>query len=501
MTRATLRGHVADERRRAWHASHLATVLVLAWGALAFGAVYSWAYWPLAAGCLLCGGAALVRRAGPSRLPNHRSAFGLATIAAAVAVQLIPLPVDLLARLSPAASGIVSELDIAFAAGAVDRHPLSIAPGATLTALVLYGALAVLMLGVARSVSATGPRRLAALVAGLGVILALIGIVQRPLYEGRVYGLWTPLMPASPFGPFINKNHFAGWMLMALPVTFGLLCATIARAMPSRDLDWRRRLLRLSHPEANRVLLVGAAAAVMSLSLMLTLSRSGIVAFVLALSLTTWSAIRHLPAGKGRIVVAGYSACLVLAVVGWTGVDAVAARFGEANPATINERLPIWRDTWRIVREFGLAGTGLNTYGVSTLFYQTSVPAFHLREAHNDYLQLAAEGGLLLGVPIVVTMTVIARQIRQQFAASRGSSYWIRLGAVTGLVAIALQSAVEFSLQMPANAALCAVLLGIALHRDPRSGHEHRPRGIRSPAVAASVEPGIGFDRATGARR
>lgn len=44
-------------------------------------------------------------------------------------------------------------------------------------------------------------------------------------------------------------------------------------------------------------------------------------------------------------------------------------------------------------------GTGLNTYGVSTLFYQTSVPGQHLREAHNDYLQLAAEGGLLLGVP------------------------------------------------------------------------------------------------------
>ena len=168
-------------------------------------------------------------------------------------------------------------------------------------------------------------------------------------------------------------------------------------------------------------------------------------------------------------MVAAYFACVVLFVVGWAGVDAVAARFGSAKPATVNERLPIWRDTWRMVTDFWLTGSGLNTYGVATLFYQTSVPGFHLREAHNDYLQLAAEGGLLMGVPIVCATVALVRDIRRRFVGSNGSSYWIRLGAMTGLCAIALQSSVEFSLQMPGNAALCAVLCGIALHRDPRS--------------------------------
>jgi hypothetical protein len=60
--------------------------------------------------------------------------------------------------------------------------------------------------------------------------------------------------------------------------------------------------------------------------------------------------------------------------------------------------------------------------------------------------------------------------VRSRFVDSSGSSYWIRLGAVTGLIAIALQSTVEFSLQMPGNAALFAVLCGIALHRDPQFG-------------------------------
>jgi O-antigen ligase len=161
--------------------------------------------------------------------------------------------------------------------------------------------------------------------------------------------------------------------------------------------------------------------------------------------------------------------------VGWVGMDNVVARFGSANPATINERLPIWQDTWRIISDFWLTGSGLNTYGVATLFYQTSVPDFHLREAHNDYLQLAAEGGLVLGLPILCAIAVLARDIRRRFSDSTGSSYWIRLGAVTGLIAVALQSTVEFSLQMPGNAALAAVLIGIALHRDPRAA-----RGVSS---------------------
>jgi O-antigen ligase len=257
-------------------------------------------------------------------------------------------------------------------------------------------------------------------------------------------------------------------MLMALPLTFGLLGADAARASGRITPDWRHRILWLSSPEASRVLLLGAVAVVMALSLVLTMSRSGMLAFAVSISGTGWWAIRRLPLGSGRWVVAGYLACLVLFVVGWAGVDAVAARFGSADPATVNERLPIWRDTWRIVTDFWLTGSGLNTYGVATLFYQTSVPGFHLREAHNDYLQLAAEGGILLGAPIACTLAALVQDVRRRFVGSRGSSYWIRLGAVTGLVAIALQSTVEFSLQMPGNAVLCAVLCGIALHRDPR---------------------------------
>jgi O-antigen ligase len=450
------------------------TALVLAWGALAFGAVYPWAFWPLAVGAAATGIAGLATRcrgepAAP-RLSSIPLVCCLIVVASAIALQVTPVPVDRLAQVSPRTPEVLSQLDLAFAAGLTTRHALSIAPAATLTALALYAAFAMLMLGVARSTSVKGARAIAAVVCVLGVVVALAGIIQRPFYAGKIYGFWSPMMVNSrPFGPFVNPNHFAGWMLMALPLTFGLLCAAVARAMRGVRPDWRNRIIWLSSREASHVILAGAAAAVMAVALALTMSRSGMLAFALSVAVTSWFAIRRLPAGSKQLVVAAYLACVLAITVGCVGGDAIAARFASVNAYNINERLPIWRDTWRIVGDFWLTGTGLNTYGVATLLYQTAMPEFHLREAHNDYLQLLAEGGVLLALPVACALLVFAREVRQRFQVSRGSSYWLRLGAVTGIIAIALQSIVDFSLQMPGNAALFAVLCGIALHHPRRT--------------------------------
>src|SRR5262249_18896780 len=102
----------------------------------------------------------------------------------------------------------------------------------------------------------------------------------------------------------------------------------------------------------------------------------------------------------------------------------------------------------------------------------------HFQEAHNDYLQIAAEGGLLVGLPALASLLIFAWHVRRRFqeAPKDGTTYWLRVGAVIGLVAIGLQSLFEFSLQMPGNAALFAVLVAIALHQSP---HLRRVRSVR----------------------
>ena len=135
----------------------------------------------------------------------------------------------------------------------------------------------------------------------------------------------------------------------------------------------------------------------------------------------------------------------------------------------VGGRLGAWRDTIRIISDFPLTGTGLNTYGMATFVYRASeVGQFHFRAAHNDYLQLAAEGGLLLGIPALLTIGIFVRIVRQRFREPTDEpTYWLRVGAVTGIVAIGFQEIIDFSLQIPGNAVLFCVLAAIAMHQPP----------------------------------
>ena len=327
-------------------------------------------------------------------------------------------------------------------------------------------------MGTAKLMSDAGARRLVQMLLITGVALALVGIIQRPLYAGKIYGFWTPLQTplqgGSPFGPFVNRNHFAGWMLLVLPLALGYLCASLARAMRGVKRELRDRLLWLSSPDANKLILAATGIVIMGLALVLTLSRSGIGALVLALAMTGWFALRRLQDRSRKILAIGYVVLLAVLTVGWVGIETVAARFSEAGWRQFDGRIGAWADAVATFQRHWLTGTGLNTYQVANLFYQEHNTESFTSAAHNDYLQLAAEGGLVLIVAIVSCVLLFVRDVRRRFAEDADSSaYWLRAGAVTGLVAIAIQETVEFSLQIPGNAALFAVVCAIALHRSP----------------------------------
>jgi hypothetical protein len=459
-------------------------LLLLAWGALAFGAVYTWAYTPLfwaAAALGLLGWFA----PGAEQKPRTQWAVAvpLALVVVGAGLQLIPLPLDRLARLSPAADAFLSRYDVAYAlaksssgaAAAGYRHPLSIDPAATRVGLAALVSLGLLLVGTARGLGRASLRALAAGIVALGTLLALVAIVQFGLsfqVSGRsnlIYGFWKPQSAAIPFGPFVNRNHFAGWMLLALPVSLGCLFALMADGMRGAGPTLRERVLWLSSRDASRVVLVGLAILVMGVSLVVTLSRSGISGFLAAVLVAGWFVWRRQARGSRRVAGVAYLALVVTLALGWVGVDALAARFAPRETRDLGGRLPIWEDTVTVIRDFPWTGTGLNTYATSMLLYQRFEPETRTAEAHNDYLQLAAEGGVLLGVPAAAALAALVWLIRRRFRerADDESGYWLRLGATTGLVAIALQETVEFSLQMPGIAALFAVVAAMAIRPSP----------------------------------
>ena len=452
-----------------------ALVLLLAWGALAFGSEYSWAYAPLLVFGTFVGLLGLWRSSS-SLAPFRPLLLALASVFVAALLQLVPLSPGLLDTVSPAKGEtdyerLYTEVMPRLAADdttapSSDHQPISIAPSRTVLGLAFVAGLGVLFAGCVRGFCSVGSLGTARGIVALGLIVALVGIINRATGDGRVYGFWDPIFPRQSFAPFVNRNHFAGWMVMALSLSVGYFGRGIARAMRGVKPGWRNRMLWLSSQDASTTFFSGFAVAVMALSIILTVSRSGFLCLTAALAVSSWWALcRQSSTSRRAITSACLVACLVMAAA-WGGVDAVLARFEDRSFDDVGGRVEIWQDTLDIVGDFPLTGTGLNTYGVAMLRYQTRSLEPRYVEAHNDYLQIAGEGGLLLGVPVLVVLVLFVRQIWLRFreAADDPTTYWLRAGAVTGLSAIAFQSVFDFTLQMPGAAALFVVLAAIAVH-------------------------------------
>lgn len=451
-------------------------VATMAWGVLAFGAVYPWAYWPLAASAFGMGLWAVVRT-GAWRDPRLRTlTAALAAVATAMALQLVPLPYGIVQALAPGMDGFLREYLLGYEPPS--WHALSIDSGQTAVTLALLVAFGTLLIGLTRAVRYMRLDWLLTQLLGLGVALAIAGVLQKALAEPNqplVYGFWRPVYGGNPFGPFVNRNHFAGWMLMALPLVIGYAAAELERAARPRAASWRLWLRWLVTTEASRFLVAAVGVLSMGMSVVLTGSRSGVAGLAVALGAFGYFVVRRASGRRPRALAAASMAALLAAILLWAGPAEIVERFASAS-GHAEGRLSAWRDTWRIMQAFPAAGTGLGTYGLSMLVYQTAGrPEIYL-QAHNDYIQIASEGGLLVGLPALALVGVIVSAIRRRLRAGEDDTRtrWIRAGAVAGLLGIAAQSLVEFSLQMPGNTLLFVVVAAIAMHRPSRVAGAHR---------------------------
>jgi putative inorganic carbon (hco3(-)) transporter len=391
---------------------------------------------------------------GTSRLVD----LGLAALLVAIVVQLVPVPTALWSLLSPHAREMKDAIALAPRSFS-SFQPVSIDPSATAWALAVAAA-AFSVFWVARSVFERGGLRLTSrAICTTGLVVSVLAIAQAATAGRKIYWLFpTDHEGPLPFGPFVNRNHFATWVIMAAPLCFGYIAARSDRgssgSLPSRT-------LRRAHvPDARSVWLF-ACAATMVAALLLTLSRSGIVALGAAGLLTILVTRRRPDASRYWWFVAAAAGAVVVATL-WSDLRVVADRLATASTG-IEGRIRIWRETLPIVRDFWLTGTGAGTYQTAMLLYQQSDRLWYFNQAHH-YLQGAAEGGLVLSVPAAVALAAYIQQASRRARADQSGVFWIRSGALCGLAAAALQSIWETGLTMPANAALAAVLAAVAVH-------------------------------------
>ena len=426
--------------------------VLLAGPLAAFGGAYGWSIPPLLGAAIVLAAVAPLHFDRSTRVLDA----ALAAIAAGMLVQLAPLPPAVIARLSPARARVAGLFALSDSPG---WAPLSVNPQATIYALAVVVS-AILTFFACRTVLAhRGVRGVCRAIAWLGLWLGCAGMLQRAVSPARIYGFWSPReLGALPFGPFVNRNHAATWLVMGASACVGYLMARLYR--PAAD---GRRFVSVAHSIDSRAVWLALAGTTMVVALGVSLSQSGALGLAASAAvLLTLGRSRFGRQGTAWILAVVMVAGVVLVTLGQFG--ALLNRVVETAVGGPPARFAIWRDTLTAVQAFWLAGSGAGTYAQAMVAYQTTDRAYYFSQAHNHYLQVAAEGGLLLIVPVLLAAVALARLVAARLREDGSGVFWIRAGAAAGLAGVAVQSAWETGLRLPANAELAAVLAALATH-------------------------------------
>ena len=420
------------------------------------GAVHEPVFIPLLAGCATAGLWALWRAhctpgedGWVSPLPGGRPLLALHAL---VLLQLVPLPPSVLRLVSPGSFSFYAD---ALIVPLTAWRPISVSPPDTLRGLAFLAAFSLLYLAVFREVAETvWRRRLLLMVVGVGVALTVVAFVQAASPEPRkIYGLWRPRWDWAVFGPYVNRNHFAGYLVMAAPLAIGFALEAIARLRAA----WGRRRrgwLVLGEREGNAFLRWSAVVMVIVAGLLASASRGGVSAFALAALL--------LPlASSHRRRTALVVSLLVGLGLAWIGLGGILSGF--AARGIQGSRLDLWKDALSMVKHFPLFGDGWNAFATAFPWYQTVWKADGVGEAHNDYLQALIDAGAV-GASLV--MALVAIVLRGAFASASRSP--LDLGIFGALLGFALHGLVDFNGQIPANAATWIALAALAVGRPSR---------------------------------
>ena len=440
--------------------------MLLAWVTFPAGGVYPWVWVPAAIGAALLALAVRPSIAGA----GQTRAFDilLLTIGLAIAVQLVPLPASWLGLIDPHAPTLRAAIWLTPRRATPNSlSPISIVPADTVSGLGIFAA-AVLLYWTCRAICEQGGTgRIVRSIAIIGFAGSLAAIVQRAENQELLYGVWRPLdAGARPFGPFVNRNHFAAWAIMACPLVFGYL---LARLPPARPLPLSQRIANaLKEFGTMRVWLVSAVC-LMVLALLRSTSRSGVIGFAGAIAVSAWLSRRR-SAGRVRRWAVLQASLLVAIAVLFANFDALATRFDDAlqESGEGRGRSAVWADARTLISDFPVTGTGIGTFATAIGPYQRAEPGYSIGQAHNHYLQIAAEGGLLVTVPAAIAGVMFVGLFWSSMSNDRTADALLRAGAAAGLAGVLVQSFWETGLRMPANALLCATAAAIATHAPRR---------------------------------
>jgi len=394
------------------------------------------------------------------RTPGDNNHFPILipfSLIALVLLQIFPIPVLPGLRFAAPRSALAAQRG----------NTLSIAPYQTVSALLLlitYVTTFYLVLWICERREAK--KRVVYVLLALGAFEAFYGLVQYLTGWQQIFLYVKKYYVQDATGTYINRNHFAGFLEMALPfaITTGLRRAGTLRRGVQRSETKARSLL--SSPELLPLAGLLFLAIAIFAGLVFSRSRMGILSSLVSIAVVLILAgSSSMSKGTGAAVAALFFLGVMGTVV-WVGTDPVINRFealGQEYSQAGQNRISIWRDTLGLVRQHPLLGTGLGTFSVAYTSVQTVFLTQLVDHAHCDYLEVASELGLPGGILLFGSIFwILARAVRRYRKSEDSFDSVVWLGCIGSITAMLLHSLADFNLYIPANAAVLAVTLALA---------------------------------------
>jgi hypothetical protein len=399
--------------------------------------------------------------------PPHAILWPLLGLWALAVFQLIPIPEALHRAIAPGSAAVWHPY-VPAAAAVLGRgpHPISLYPEATRRWLAFTTGVIALALAAA---PALRNRRLllraSTAVVGGAVLVALYGFVARLAFGNRLYGIWS-VPTVAPFGPFVSKNHFAGYVELAALLAVGLATGLSDEARHGSGwLSW------IESRRSKWVVVAWGAAFVLVLAVPLSLSRGGVVS--LCAGLLVFGILRLWSRAPSRLSPRGLGVSLVATLLAVTAVTAVLP--GEARARVLSltgittdqsgsYRIGVWSDTLRLIASSPVVGSGFGAYADALPRFKTAAGNLGIEHAENDHLEFLAEGGgigNLLGV--LAALAVLVYGLKRLHTDEHRLARALLAAALAGGAAVCVHSTFDFNLRIPSNALLVVLLGALAI--------------------------------------
>jgi len=380
-------------------------------------------------------------------------------------LQVLPLPSGLVRIISPGAYAMYAQtLGVS---GPLGFITLSVDVKATVHEFfrfAAYGAFYILTI----QLLSDGKRfkRTVMTLAWLGACVAAYALVERFFSNGKIYWFFSIPEGNNHVGPYVYKNHYAGFMEMIFPVVF----AAFHYYRPRFNYNSLRESLveALTQPHANAHILLGFSALLMATSQFVSLSRGGIICLSMAIIFFIISSqfmMMSRTSGKRKSSVLVLFVCLVVLAVSWFGWSSVIDRFEDSvaqGITQLNGRQNFWRDSAEIIKDFPVTGAGFGSFGSVYPGYRTFPGDQAVDHAHSDMVELLVTGGITGFILVSWFLCSVVCSSLVWFIKRKDSYFiYVFLGVFSGGMAIVFHSATDFNYFSNANGLYMLFLSGL----------------------------------------